>query len=535
MAISDQISRIQSARDIIREKEKGMGIVSSTESPNLTLLAERLNNITVIDNLDHEIDGLDGQYVLEAGYYKGGTISVKGSTGDYKLASPGTNGVITPSTSAQEFNPSTYSAYGFSKFTVAKVPKKFGDITTLTTFTTSDKLFSGEQAIVKTTGADNQLEAVRITGTMTDNGNVTSTLSRTQTFYTIPKGYHAGSGQVTISLEAEKTATLGTSESTIQPANGKLLSTVKIPSVSTFLTGKVTATAADVLSGKKFVDKDGNQVAGTMPNIGNVSVALTNTNKYYDIPEGYHAGGSRVGVAGDFIGSDITRQAAKTITPIKSAQTAVAANVYTTGEITVGAIPSNYQDNTMLENNLDGISDKLYVVGSDGTAKYGTATTRSGEIAWDYTTSGSTFYLPTGIYQNSDGGTVSSYSVTFDTDGDGELDVDWAEVTLRDENYNWISPLPEKDKSGNYYYRAYIIPVEGNGYIKSIGDYYTTYDDNGYLMFGVLLYQGTLYLTDYQEMPSGTSFNSVQITNLVYEKSPAYINFNALESALAAI
>lgn len=38
----------------------------------------------------------------------------------------------------------------------------------------------------------------------------------------------------------------------------------------------------------------------------------------------------------------LTTQAAKTITPTKSSQTAVAKNVYTTGAITVGAIPSNY-------------------------------------------------------------------------------------------------------------------------------------------------------------------------------------------------
>ena len=42
----------------------------------------------------------------------------------------------------------------------------------------------------------------------------------------------------------------------------------------------------------------------------------------------------------------LTTQAAKTITPSISSQTVVASGVYTTGEVTVAAIPSNYEDVT---------------------------------------------------------------------------------------------------------------------------------------------------------------------------------------------
>jgi hypothetical protein len=42
----------------------------------------------------------------------------------------------------------------------------------------------------------------------------------------------------------------------------------------------------------------------------------------------------------------MTTQATKTITPTKSSQTAVAKNVYTTGVVTVAAIPEQYQDIT---------------------------------------------------------------------------------------------------------------------------------------------------------------------------------------------
>lgn len=260
MAISNQISRIQEARDIIREKEKDMGIVNSTESPNLTLLAERLDGITVVDNLLHEIDGLDGEYVLEPGYYKGGTISVKGQAGDYKLASLGT---ITPSTSAHVFDPSSYSVYGFSKFTVDKIPKNFGDITTLTTFTTSDKLLSNEQVIVKVTGTDNQPEAVRVTGTMTNNGNTTATLTLAKTFYTIPEGYHAGSGQVSVDFVDVITVTPTKSIQNISEKNSFLKKVVVNPIENKYQDVTNISNKLDYIGENvSFVNHNGTQVTG---------------------------------------------------------------------------------------------------------------------------------------------------------------------------------------------------------------------------------------------------------------------------------
>lgn len=407
MAISDQISRIQEARDKIREKEKDMGIVNSTESPNLTLLAERLEGITVVDNLLHEIDGLDGEYVLEPGYYKGGTISVKGSAGDYKLTSLGS---ITPSTSAQVFDPSTYSVYGFSKFTVDKIPKKFGDITTLTTFTTSDELLSGKQVIVKTTGADNQPEAVRITGTMTNNGNVTSTLSRTQTFYTIPKGYHAGGGQVN--------------------------------------------------------------------------------------------------VAGDFIGSDITRQAAKTITPTKSTQPAVAANVYTTGAITVGAIPDKYQDVTTISGQLDSIGENVSFVNHNGTQVTGKAPIVEGETYQFNALVDAYFNIPNGLYIGTSTGTT--------------------DVVIMDSNYNRIYRNWEQTILSNGY-TGYKVPFEFDSNNTDIISAKV-----GSTEFGCEITSTGIYVCDYDENPPGQNL-VVTITYSNLNGGSKVEITSDLENALAAI
>lgn len=65
---------------------------------------------------------------------------------------------------------------------------------------------------------------------------------------------------------------------------------------------------------------------------------------------GYVTGGTTTGTL------NLTTQAAKTITPSKSSQTAVAAGRYTTGAVTVAAIPSQYVDVTDITKTADDIA-----------------------------------------------------------------------------------------------------------------------------------------------------------------------------------
>jgi hypothetical protein len=79
----------------------------------------------------------------------------------------------------------------------------------------------------------------------------------------------------------------------------------------------------------------------------------------------------------------LTTQAAKTVTPSTSSQTAVAKNVYTTGAVTVAAIPSKYEDVgtetsaytskiASLESAVTALETELANKASGGSAEYNT-------------------------------------------------------------------------------------------------------------------------------------------------------------------
>lgn len=62
-----------------------------------------------------------------------------------------------------------------------------------------------------------------------------------------------------------------------------------------FDTSEMTATAAEILDGKKAGVK-GSEVVGTMKNNGAVSGKITTKDGEYSIPQGYHDGSGKVGI-----------------------------------------------------------------------------------------------------------------------------------------------------------------------------------------------------------------------------------------------
>lgn len=132
-----------------------------------------------------------------------------------------------------------------------------------------------------------------------NRGAVSATVQEGDT-YTIPAGYHNGSGTVSgvggggnYTLQS-KTATPTKSQQSITPDSGYYgLSDVTVAAIPAAYqdVSSVDATAADVLANKIIVLADGSVTAGTMPNNGAVAATIDGlTTTSYTIPAGKHSG-----------------------------------------------------------------------------------------------------------------------------------------------------------------------------------------------------------------------------------------------------
>ena len=135
-----------------------------------------------------------------------------------------------------------------------------------------------------------------------NRGAVSATVKEGDT-YTIPKGYHNGSGTVSgvggggsYNLQS-KTVTPTKSQQNITPDDGYFgLSDVTVNAIpGTYQdVSDVTAGAADVLASKLIVTTTGT-VAGTMANNGAVNASIDGLEvTEYTIPVGYHNGLGKV-------------------------------------------------------------------------------------------------------------------------------------------------------------------------------------------------------------------------------------------------
>lgn len=242
---------------------------------------------------------------------------------------------------------------------------------------------------------------------ITNRGAVSATVQEGDT-YTIPAGYHNGSGTVSgvagggsYNLQS-KTATPTKSQQSITPDSGYYglsdVTVAAIPEAYQNVSG-VTAAAGDVLATKVIVDATGASVTGTMPNVGTVSKTLdaTSGNQSYTVPEGKHSGSGTVQIVLE----------TKTATPAAASQDITPTTGKVLGKVTVDAIPAIYGD----VSSDDGVAANVLAGVKVHTKVNGAATQITGSMASNGAISGSIDGLTTTSYSvpagHTSGGTVS--------------------------------------------------------------------------------------------------------------------------------
>ena len=324
-------------------------------------------------------------YTVPAGYHNGsGTVAI---TLEEKSA--------TPAATSQNVTPT--SGKVLSKVTVAAIPSNWGN-------TTGDDGVAGDVLAGVKVHSNDDGDAVALTGTMPNNGALGTTLDATtdNQSYTIPAGYTSG-GSVSITLQT-KSATPTKSSQTISADTGKVLSSVTVAAIPAAYQDvtNVTATAADVLATKVFVNSSGTEVTGTMANNGTIATQTLSTasgKQSYTIPQGYHSGSGKV---------QITLET-KTATPSASSQDITPSTNKVLSKVTVDPIPANWGDTTgdtaVAGNILSGITAHSISNGNavalEGTMPNNGAVSKT----LDATTNNQSYTVPAGYHNGS--GTVS--------------------------------------------------------------------------------------------------------------------------------
>ncbi len=283
MSVATYINSIESSRNTIRNKLVELGLVASTAK--LDALAAAIEDI--VNQGAVSVTVQEGStYTIPKGYHNGsGTVSGVAGGGNYTLQSK----TATPTKKQQNITPDG-GYYGLSDVTVGAIPEAYQDVSSVTA--AAGDVLTGKVIVM----ADGTVT----TGTMANNGAVSKTLDATTITYTIPKGYHSGTGTVRIVLET-KTVTPTKSAQEITPTTGKVLSKVTVEAIPDNYvdTTDGDATAAEILDGK-FAYVNGVKVEGIMPNNGAVAATIDGlTVTSYTVPKGFHSGTGTISLTND--------------------------------------------------------------------------------------------------------------------------------------------------------------------------------------------------------------------------------------------
>lgn len=240
--------------------------------------------------------------------------------------------------------------------------------------------------------------ATAITG-IKNNGQVTANVKEGET-YTIPAGYHDGSGTVSgvagggnYSLQS-KTVTPTKAQQSITSDEGYygLSDVVVAPIPENYQdVSSVTATAETVLTGSIFVDATGKQIAGTMANVGAINKTIDAVTTSYTVDKGFHDGTGVVKVVVE----------EKSATPTKEEQVISATAGKVIKSVTVAPIPDAYQDITGTTATAETVLVGSKFIGAEGVEVEGSMVNNGAvEQVLDVTTT--SYTVPVG-YHNGEG------------------------------------------------------------------------------------------------------------------------------------
>lgn len=395
MSTQNEITRLQTARNKLRTKGVELGINNGTDKLDVIAAAfEGIENRGAVTAQVQEGD----TYTIPKGYHNGsGTVSgVKGG-GNYSLQSK----KATPTKKQQNITPDS-GYYGLSDVTVDPIPDNFQDVSPVTAGA-ADVL--ANKVIVAADGST-------VAGTMPNNGKVTPDALAAGGSYTIPKGYHNGEGKVTAQDLASQTDG-NASAKDMRVGTTAWVAGQKVTGVVPF--GTITYDGSDKTVSGIFWPAQTTKVPLYKQNAPTITVdenGLVTAEVDFGNPgvgDAIFPGGTESSTR------QLSTQAAKTVIPTKEAQTAVAAGKYTTGAVTVAAIPAAYQDVTGVTADPPMVLEGYAIVTSDGTLALGEMK-NNGAVAPSALNAGGSYTIPAGYHSGT--GKVTAASLASQTPGD---------------------------------------------------------------------------------------------------------------------